>query len=102
MAKNFAEHLKFPESVAMLTDPARESYKAAGLRRSVWRTFSLKALGYFRAARKKGFKQGRVQGDAFQQGGSLVVDKGGRILYRFVSDAPGHHASPETLLQHLP
>jgi alkyl-hydroperoxide reductase/thiol specific antioxidant family protein len=102
MAKSFAEHYKFPDSVAMLTDPSRESYKAAGLQRSILRTFSFKALGYFWAARKKGFRQGRVQGDAFQQGGSLVVDRGGRVLYRFVSDAPGHHASPETLLRHLP
>jgi hypothetical protein len=102
MARSFAEHFKFPESVKMLTDPSRESYKALALRRSVWRTFSLKALGFYRAARKKGFKQGRTQGDPFQQGGSLVVDKGGRVLYRFISDAPGHHASPDILLQHLP
>jgi len=102
MAKNFAEHYKFPASVKMLTDQTKESYKALGLRRSIWRTFSLRAMAFYRAARKKGFKQGRTQGDAFQQGGSVVVDKSGKILYRFVSDAPGHHASPETLLQHLP
>jgi hypothetical protein len=102
MARSFAEHFKFPDSVKVLTDPTRESYKALGLHRSVWRTFSLKAIGFYRAARKNGFKQGRVQGDPWQQGGSLVVDKGGKVLYRFVSDAPGHHASPQTLLQHLP
>lgn len=100
-AKNFAEHLKVPASVSLFTDPTLESFRAAGLRRSMFRTLGLQSLRNFFRARKKGFKQGRVQGDPWQQGGSLVVDTSGHVRYRFVSNAPGDHPPPATLLQHL-
>ena len=56
----------------------------------------------FLHARQKGFKQGRTQGDPWQQGGSLVIAPGGEVLYHYVSATPGDHAPPEELLRHVP
>ena len=35
MAKSWAEHVGFPPSVAVLTDPTRKAYDLAGMKRSV-------------------------------------------------------------------
>jgi hypothetical protein len=103
MAKAFAERTGFPPSVRVLTDPTRRAFEAAGLLRSRWRTlFDPQALVRWLRARRKGFRQGRTQGDAWQQGGSLVVLPGGRVAFRYVSSAPGDHPSPDALLAALP
>jgi hypothetical protein len=99
MAKAFAERTGFSPSVTLLTDPGRESYRLAGFKRSVLLTLGPHA--WFAAVRAllRGFRQGRFAGDAWQQGGTLVVAPGGKVLFRHVSLAPGHHASPGSLLR---
>jgi hypothetical protein len=101
MAKAFAEHTGFAPSVHMLTDPQREAYNAAGLKRSLFATLGLKGLLNFIRANKKGFRQGRTKGDPWQQGGSLIVKPGGKVIWKYVSEAPGDHVSPEELLAKL-
>ena len=99
MAKAFAERTGFSPSVTLLTDPSRESYRLAGFKRSVFLTIGPHT--WFAAVRAllRGFRQGRFAGDAWQQGGALVVVPGGKVLFRQVSLAPGHHASPGSLLR---
>jgi len=48
-----------------------------------------------------GFRQKGVQGDATQQGGVLVVEPGGRIVYHHISEYPGDNASPDEIRSHL-
>ena len=43
-----------------------------------------------------------MQGSALQQGGALVIDRGGRVLYRFVSRTGGDHVDPANLIESLP
>jgi hypothetical protein len=101
MAKAFAARTGFPPSVTLLTDPGRETYRLAGFKRSVLLTLGPHAwLGAARAL-LRGFRQGRFAGDAWQQGGALVVAPGGKVLYRHVSLAPGHYPSPRSMLQAL-
>ncbi|HEY6909308.1 MAG TPA: peroxiredoxin-like family protein [Myxococcales bacterium] len=101
MAKSWARHNDFPSTVAVLTDPGRKSYDAAGLKRSFAATLSpTSAVNFVRAVRR-GFRQGRILGDAWQQGGALVVRPGGEVVFRHVSSAPGDHASASTLLAAL-
>lgn len=90
--------LDFP----LFTDPGRESYAAAGLRSSLLDSLrpSL-ALNGVRALRE-GHRQGSLQGSALQQGGALVVDRGGRVLYRFVARTGGDHPDPDELVRALP
>jgi hypothetical protein len=103
MAVEFARRAELPPSITLLTDPSRASYEAAGLKRGLARTlFDPQGFKNFLGAYKKGFRQGATKGDPWQQGGSLVVAQGGQVLYRYVSSTPGDHATPATLLRHLP
>ena len=101
MAKSWSEHVGFPASVAVLTDPSRQAFDAAGLKRSVALTLSPAAAVRWIRARRNGFRQGRVQGDAWQQGGALVVRPGGKTAFRYVSMGPGDHPDAGTLLKAL-
>jgi hypothetical protein len=102
MAKSWAEHVGFQPSVAMLTDPTRKAYDLAGMKRSTVLTlFNPLSLARWGLAFLRGFRQGRTAGDAWQQGGALVVQPGGKICWRYVSLGPGDHPSPARLLAAL-
>ena len=85
----------------VFTDPGRETYAAAGLRRSVGSSVNLRTMRHAARARKRGHRQGAVQGDAWQQGGVLVIATGGEILFRYVSREAGDHPEPDDLLEVL-
>ncbi len=40
-----------------------------------------------------------MRGDGFQNGGLLVVEKGGKVLYTFIQENPADHASNEDVLK---
>jgi hypothetical protein len=103
MAKAWAAQVGFPPSVAVLTDPSRKAYDLAGLKRSALLTL-LNPLSLARWVRANvhGFHQGRTAGDAWQQGGAMVVLPSGKVAYRYVSLGPGDHPSPATLLGAVP
>ena len=102
MAKSWATHVGFPPSVSILTDPSRKAYDLAGMKRSALLTlFNPKAIARWLRAKAHGFRQGKTAGDAWQQGGALVVLPGGKVSYRYVSLGPGDHPSPQTLLSAL-
>lgn len=101
MAKHFAERAELPSSVTLLTDPSLESYLRAGLKRSVLLTLGPRGWLPFIRTMRRGFRQGRTQGDPWQQGGSLVVAKGGEILFRHVSTSPSDQAATVTLVAAL-
>jgi len=102
MAKSWAAHVGFPSSVAVLTDPSRKAYDVAGMKRSRALTLlSPFAQARWVRARLHGFRQGKLAGDAWQQGGALVVLPGGKIPWRYVSLGPGDHPSPSALLDAL-
>ena len=45
----------------------------------------------------RGVRQGRTQGDQWQQGGVLAVGPGNRVLYHHASERAGDNASAETI-----
>ena len=102
MAKSFATHAGLPDSVRLLTDPTRQSYLAAGLKRGVLRTLGPQGWLAFYRTMKKGFRQGRTAGDPWQQGGAVVVGKDGQVLYRHVSSGPSDQADARALISALP
>ncbi|MBI4511317.1 MAG: AhpC/TSA family protein [Deltaproteobacteria bacterium] len=85
----------------LYTDPSLAAYEAARLRRGAWRLFSPAALPHLARALKGGFKQGRIEGDATQQGGVLVIRPPGEVLFWHVSKVPGDNASPDDVLSAL-
>lgn len=82
----------------LYTDPSLEVYKAAGLKRGVLKTFhpraAIKALGALRA----GSRQGRTQGDEWQQGGVLVVAPSDDVIWTQVSEYAGDNAAVDDIV----
>jgi hypothetical protein len=73
-------------------DVARRAYLALGMRRGVRSPIgAVRTVGHAARAWRRGFRQGAVQGDAWQLGGVLVVLPGGRIVYRHLSTEAGDH-----------
>ena len=85
----------------LYTDPTLATYRAAALRRGISTIFSLGALSRSVGAFRSGFRQGSVQGDPLQQGGTLIVDTSSVVLFQHISRGPGDHAPTADLLAAL-
>lgn len=98
MARDFVQ--QFGLELEVFTDPSRASYRAAGLKRNfgIGLATLRKAVGTMRG----GFRQGRVQGDPWQQGGVLVLAADGQVMFEHVDAGAGRHVAPEEVLQLLP
>jgi peroxiredoxin len=82
-----------PEVVEVITDPSLAAHRALELRRSFGTTYGLHALWNVGRALVSGFRPSTIEGDAYQQGGVLVVDRDGRVAYLHRDQATGDHAS---------
>lgn len=85
----------------VFTDPSLKVFEAAQLERGVLKTFDPRALGKTIKAFARGSRQGRTQGDAFQQGGVLVIAPGNVVRWQHVSKRPGDNASAEAIASAL-
>jgi hypothetical protein len=94
MAADFVEQFSVPFPV--YTDPERSSYRLAGMKRRLG--LGLKTAGRAQRALQGGHRQGRTQGDPWQQGGVLLVDGEGRVSWQHVDDGAGDHASMEAVI----
>jgi hypothetical protein len=83
------------------TDPSLAVYQAAELERGLWKTVNVRGLAASVGALRRGFRQGRTQGDATQQGGVVVVAPGGSIIYHHISRYPGDNAAPADIVRAL-
>ena len=90
-------HLRFP----VLVDQRMRAYRAAGMRRGVAATLSLRSVTRALRAVKGGDHQGRTQGDPWQLGGAFVILPGGRVDYEQRSDVAADHADPEAMFAAL-
>jgi hypothetical protein len=97
MARDFA--LQFDVGFPVFTDPSRRSYKAAGLVRNFG--IGLGTVAPFLQALRQGHRQGATKGDAFQQGGVLIVDTGGAVQWRHTDSGAGDSAEPADVLAAL-
>ncbi|HEX6813175.1 MAG TPA: peroxiredoxin-like family protein [Planctomycetota bacterium] len=80
MAAEFAKSHAGPHPV--LSDASRRSFRAAGMRRSPWAFLHWRFLRNVVRARRNGFRQTKVEGDPWQQGGVLVFDAKGQLRHR--------------------
>jgi hypothetical protein len=82
----------------LYTDPSLEVYRAAGLKRGAMTVLNaraaIKALGALRA----GSRQGRTQGDNWQQGGVLVIAPSGDVIWTQVSEYAGDNAAVDDII----
>ncbi len=95
----FREQTKYDGPV--YTDPSLAAYRAAELKRGVARTFDPRALGKTVSAFVQGHRQGRTQGDPWQQGGVLVVEPSGEVRFHHASERPGDNATVDQILAAL-
>ena len=86
----FREHTGYHG--ALYTDPSLDTYRALALKRSVTSSMNPKSLGRAVTALGRGFRQKKVQGDPWQQGGAFVISSDGVIRWsfraRFAGDMP--------------
>jgi len=97
MAADFVASFSVPFPV--YTDPERSSYKLAGLKRSFG--LGVASIGRARRAMAAGHRQGRMQGDPWQQGGVLIIDTSGSVRWRHVDSSAGDHCSVTRVLEAL-
>jgi hypothetical protein len=83
------------------TDPSLATFEAAQLKRGVTTTLNARALVPTLKAFTRGSRQGRTQGDNWQQGGVLVIAPGGEVLWHHASDRPGDNASVDSIVAAL-
>jgi peroxiredoxin len=83
----------------LYTDPRRESYRAAGMKRGLYPSLKLVKNGL--RALKHGFRQGKTEGDPFQQGGVLLIAPGGELRWSYISQQAGDHPTPAEILAAL-
>ena len=88
-AKAFQED--YAGNIRVLTDPELKTYKALQMKRSLSSSLSLRTVLRGVETHSQGFRQGKVQGDAAQQGGVYVINTQGEFLYAFNSEYAGHH-----------
>jgi hypothetical protein len=96
-AREFAQLVGVEGVLPILSDPKLVSYRAAGLKRSLVATLSLRGIGNYIRAFKK-WKQGRTMGDPWQLGGAYIVKPSGLVTYRFVGQHAGDHPDPQALV----
>lgn len=87
MARAFAQ--QHAGDWPVLSDPTRAIFRLAGMRRSRWTMLHPRLVVNLVRALRRGFRQGRVQGDAWQLGGVIVVDAAGAIAHRQVDRVAG-------------
>jgi hypothetical protein len=78
--------------VRCFTDPSLAAYRAAGLVRSRWGTLGPIALGQLGRAFLNGHRNGRPQGDLYQQGGTVYVTHAGVVAFYQRATSLGDHA----------
>jgi hypothetical protein len=83
------------------TDPSLTVFNAAQLKRGVMATLNPLALGKTLGAFARGHRQGLTKGDAWQQGGVLVIATDGKVIWHHASERPGDNAEPSQIVAAL-
>jgi hypothetical protein len=96
MAAEFAREHAGPHPV--LSDTARSTFRAAGMRRSAGAMLHWRFLRNAVRALRRGFRQRGIQGDAWQQGGVLVFDGSGAVRHGQIDRAAGDELDLEAVL----
>jgi peroxiredoxin len=85
----------------LYTDPSLKVFEAAQLERGVGKTLDPRGWMVGLRAMAQGHRQGRTQGDQWQQGGVLVIAPGGTVKWQHVSKRAGDNATPAAIISAL-
>ena len=85
----------------LYTDPSRATFKAMRLRSDLRSTIGLRVVRNAVRAYREGYRQTKVLGDPWQQGGVFVIDTEGEIGFSYTSKRAGDHPPTFEILQAL-
>ena len=94
-AKAFVDETKI--ELPVYVDEKRVVYKALDFKRPLLAFLTPKVFKRAAEARKEGFTQPGVHGDAFQLGGVVLLMPDGSMPYKYSSQFPGDHPKIEDL-----
>ncbi len=95
-AKHFIEKLHFTGEMYVNRDLS--AYRAFKLERGFWKTFGPASLIRGIQAMREGFRQGRTDGDLWQQGGVFVLGPGNELIFQHRNKFAGDHADLDAVL----
>ena len=98
MSTFLTRHGLTDKPVEVYTDPTLASYRAAALARSAWATHGPFALVDFVRALTRGHRPGPIDGNLRQQGGALLFDDAGRIVWSHRNTSLGDHPDPSDVV----
>jgi hypothetical protein len=102
-ARHFFGDKKLPrDGVSVVTDPNRESYKAAGFERGLLKTFNPASVKAYGPARSSGHRITGLFGDLTQLGGLVVVKPPASLVYFHKSNFAGDHPRMAEVLAAIP
>lgn len=96
-ARRFVE--KLPFTGEMYVNRNLSAYRAFGLERGLWKTLGPASIIRGIRAMMDGFRQGRTDGDLWQQGGVFVLGPGSQILFEHRNVFAGDHADLDAVLR---
>ena len=99
-AEGFRDALELGD-IPLYTDESRRSYDLLGFRHNLSGVVSARVLRKGVGALLKGHRQAKVMGDPLQLGGTLVIRRGGEVVFRYVSEVAGDHADPVVIVEAL-
>ena len=94
-AKSFADETRI--ELPVFVDEKRVVYQALGFKRPLLSFLTPKVFKRAAEARKAGFTQPGVHGDAFQLGGVVLLMPDGSMPYTYASQFAGDHPKLEDL-----
>jgi hypothetical protein len=95
--EGFADEFKITSPI--VTDPTLKVFEIAGMKRGLTTVFSPRGIKNVLELRKEGHKQVGKHGDAWQQGGVVVVRPGNKVTYTYSSEVIGDHFDIDQLLK---
>jgi peroxiredoxin len=86
-ARDFIEEqgVEFP----VFVDPGVRSYEHFGMKRGLGEVLTLRSLRHAGRAIGGGHRQSPVRGDGLQNGGVVVIDRNGDVVYKHVEQETG-------------
>jgi hypothetical protein len=95
-ARHFIEKLHFTGE--MFVNQDLSAYRAFKLERGFWKTLGPASLIRGIQAMREGFRQGRMDGDNWQQGGVFVLGPGKKLIFQHRNKFAGDHADLDAVL----
>lgn len=96
-ARAFREEQLLPTQAVLLCDPDLVSYRSLGWSRRWWSLLHPLVLWRALLVVLRGHRQGPLQGDAFQNGGVILTNALGEIVFRHRSVRAGHPPGPRQM-----